>query len=146
VTPALVCAACGKPVEATFDDEWQHTTTDDALACREWPVLPARSAAYVNSRAGKGPTMDQYDQQTDRDLEERFQDLYVQIMGAFDSLPLATWTPEYRAARREIQTWEIEFRTIGTELARRLNERAARRNETMDAALQGIIDQAASDE
>ena len=89
--------------------------------------------------------MDQYDQQTDTELEERFQDLYLQIMGGFDSLPLATWTPEYRAARREIQTWEIEFRAIGTELARRLNERAARWNETMDAALQGIISEADGD-
>jgi hypothetical protein len=84
--------------------------------------------------------MRQYQGQTDTDLEERFQDLYVQIMAGYDSLPLATWTEQYRAARREIQTWEIEFRAIGTELARRLNERAARWNETMDAALQGIID------
>jgi hypothetical protein len=84
--------------------------------------------------------MDQYDGQTETELEARFQDLYTQIMGGLDSLPLATWTPEYRAAKREIQTWEIEFRVIGTELARRLNERAARWNETMDAALHGIID------
>jgi hypothetical protein len=146
VTPALVCAACGKPVEATFDDEWQHAATDDALACREWPVLPARSAAYVNSRAGKEPTMGQYDGQTDTELEARADDLYEQIMAGFDSLPPATYSAEYKDAKREIQGQEIEFRGLCVELARRLNERAARWNETMDAALHGIIDQAASDE
>jgi hypothetical protein len=89
--------------------------------------------------------MSQYDGQADTELEARFQDLYTQIMGGFDSLPRATWTPEYRAAMRDIQTCEIEFRAIGIELARRLNERAARWNETMDAALKGIIDEAADD-
>jgi hypothetical protein len=84
--------------------------------------------------------MSEYDGQTDAELEARFQDLYLQIMGGLDSLPLATWTPEYRAAMREVQVWKIEFHTIGAELARRLNERASRWNETMDAALQGIID------
>jgi hypothetical protein len=90
--------------------------------------------------------MNPYDGQTDTELEARFQDLYVQIMAGFDSLPLATRTPEYRAAMRDVQTREIQFRAIGTELARRLNERAARWNETMDAALQGIITEAAGDE
>ena len=84
--------------------------------------------------------MSQFDGQTDTDLEARFQDLYEQIMAGFDSLPKATWTPEYRAAMRDIQNHEIQFRAIGIELARRLNERAARWNETMDAALKGIID------
>jgi hypothetical protein len=87
-----------------------------------------------------------YDGQTDTDLEERFQDLYAQIMAGFDSLPAATWTPEYRAAMRDIQTREIEFRAIGTELARRLTERASRWNETMDAALKGIIREADGNE
>ena len=90
--------------------------------------------------------MNQYDGQTDAELEDRFQDLYAEIMGGFDSLPIATWTPEYRAAMRAIQAREVEFRAIGTELARRLSERAARWNETMDAALKGIIDEAAGDE
>jgi hypothetical protein len=85
--------------------------------------------------------MSQFDGQTDTDLEGIFQDLYRQIMTGFDSLPLATWTPEYRAAIRDIQAREIEFRAIGIELARRLNERAAHWNETMDAALDGILDQ-----
>ena len=90
--------------------------------------------------------MRQYDGQGDAELEARADDLYQQIMAGFDSLPLATWTAEYRAAKREIQGCEIQYRSICTELARRLNERAARWNETMDAALTGIIDQAASDE
>jgi hypothetical protein len=45
---ALVCAACGKPVEATFDDEWQHETTEADLACREYPIIPARPASYYS--------------------------------------------------------------------------------------------------
>ena len=84
--------------------------------------------------------MSQFDGQTDTDLEGIFQDLYRQIMTGFDSLPLATWTPEYRAAMRDIQAREIEFRAIGIELARRLSERAARWNETMDDALKGILE------
>lgn len=39
----LVCASCGKPVERTFDDDWQHTTLDDGLACTTWPVRPVRT-------------------------------------------------------------------------------------------------------
>ena len=77
---------------------------------------------------------------TDAELETQFADLYRQIMAGFDSLPIATWTPQYRAAMRDIQVIEVQFRAIGTELARRLTERTARWNETMDAALQGIID------
>lgn len=84
--------------------------------------------------------MDLYENRTDAELEARFADLYQQIMAGFDSLPKATWTEQYRAAIREIQGQEIQFRAIGIELARRLTERAARWNETMDAALQGIID------
>ena len=114
-----ICRTCG----------FSHPEKD----CPRWPQ---RDDLHVN----------QYDGQTDTDLEARFQDLYAQIMGDFDSLPLATWTPEYRAAMRDIQVREIEFRAIGIELARRLNERAARWNETMDAALKGIIDEAAGDE
>jgi hypothetical protein len=86
--------------------------------------------------------MSQFDGQTDTELEGIFQDLFRQIMAGFDSLPLATWTPEYRAAMRDIQAREIEFRAIGIELARRLNERAARWNETMDDALDGITAEA----
>ena len=55
----------------------------------------------------------------------------MQIMAGFDSLPLATWTAEYRAARREIQGRKIQFRAIGTELARRLTERTAHWRETV---------------
>lgn len=90
--------------------------------------------------------MDQFSTASDIDLEARCADLYQQIMAGFDSLPLATWTPEYRVAIRAIQGQEIEFRAICTELARRLAERAARWNETMDAALKGIIDAGADDE
>jgi aryl carrier-like protein len=84
--------------------------------------------------------MSEYDGQTDSELEARADDLYQQIMAGFDSLPLATWTPEYRAAHRDIQAREIQFRALCIELARRSAERAARWNETMDAALKGIID------
>ncbi len=38
-----VCAGCGKPVERTFDDDFQHATVDDGLACTAWPVRPARA-------------------------------------------------------------------------------------------------------
>jgi hypothetical protein len=84
--------------------------------------------------------MNQYDGQADSELETRCADLYQQIMAGFDSLPLATWTPEYRVAIRAIQGQEIEFRGITVELARRLAERTARWNEATDAALDAIIE------
>jgi len=37
----LVCASCGKPVERCFDDDFQHESLDDGLACTAWPVRPA---------------------------------------------------------------------------------------------------------
>lgn len=85
-----------------------------------------------------------YDGITDTELEARFADLYRQIMAAFDSLPAATWTPEYRAAKRDIQVREIELRGVGIELARRLAERAARFSEIIDGALADL--EAAGDE
>jgi hypothetical protein len=43
-TPAaLVCASCRRPVERTFDDDFQHESVDDGLACTAWPVRPARA-------------------------------------------------------------------------------------------------------
>jgi hypothetical protein len=33
-----VCTSCGKPVERTFDDDWQHAVTADGVACTAWPV------------------------------------------------------------------------------------------------------------
>ena len=90
--------------------------------------------------------MGQYDGQADTELEARADDLYEQIMAGFDSLPPATYSAEYKAAKREIRGQEIEFRGLCVELARRLNERTARWNETMDAALHGIITEAAGDE
>jgi hypothetical protein len=71
--------------------------------------------------------MDLYASLTDTELEARFDDLYSQIMAGFDSLPRATWTEQYRAAIREIRGQEVQFRAIGTELARRLAERTAPR-------------------
>lgn len=41
-TTTLVCASCGKPVERTFDDDFQHGTTADGVACTAWPVVPVR--------------------------------------------------------------------------------------------------------
>lgn len=46
----LVCSACGKPVERTFDDspevvDFQHVATDDGSACNAWPVRPVRAGA-----------------------------------------------------------------------------------------------------
>jgi hypothetical protein len=81
-----------------------------------------------------------YHGQQDIELEARCADLYQQIMAGFDSLPRATWTPEYRIAIRAIQGQEIEFRAICTELARRLEERAARWAEMTDAAINAIIE------
>ena len=52
----LVCIVCGKPVQLNPDDEWEHTTVDDDLACPVWPVratenyrepsVPDAAAAY----------------------------------------------------------------------------------------------------
>lgn len=39
----LVCAAGRKPVERCFDDDYQHATRDDGLACTVYPVLPVRT-------------------------------------------------------------------------------------------------------
>jgi hypothetical protein len=44
-TTALVCASCAKAVERTADDDFQHATTADGLACTAWPVVPVRVAA-----------------------------------------------------------------------------------------------------
>ena len=82
--------------------------------------------------------MNQFTGTSDTDLEARCADLYQQIMAGFDSLPLATWTPEYRVAIRAIQGQEIEFRAICTELARRLAERTADWDDTMDAVLANV--------
>jgi hypothetical protein len=85
--------------------------------------------------------MNEYDSHTDIELEARCDDLYQQIMAGFDSLPRATWTPEYRIAIRAIQAQEIQFRAITTELARRTANRATARWDTAtDAELDGIID------
>jgi hypothetical protein len=82
--------------------------------------------------------MRQYEGQTDAELEARADDLYEQIMAGFDSLPLATWTPEYRAAKRAIQGREIQYRAICVELARRFAERTVSWGETMDAVLANV--------
>jgi hypothetical protein len=44
----LVCASCRRPVERTLDDDWQHVTVDDGLACAAWPVRPARAEAEAD--------------------------------------------------------------------------------------------------
>ena len=41
-TTTLVCADCRKPVERTFDDDFQHVTLADGLACTVYPVRPVR--------------------------------------------------------------------------------------------------------
>jgi hypothetical protein len=38
----LMCAACGKPVERTFDDDWQHVVTADGVACTVYPIVVRR--------------------------------------------------------------------------------------------------------
>jgi hypothetical protein len=43
MTTTLVCADCGKPVERTFDDDFQHVTRADGLACTVSPVRPVRA-------------------------------------------------------------------------------------------------------
>ena len=42
-TTALVCADCRKPVERTFDDDFQHVTLADGVACTVYPVRPVRA-------------------------------------------------------------------------------------------------------
>ena len=46
----LVCADCGKPAERTFDDDFQHTTLADGVACTVWPVVPV-----MTETAASGP-------------------------------------------------------------------------------------------
>lgn len=41
---ALVCESCGKPVERTFDDEYQHTTTQAGVSCTVYPVVAVLAA------------------------------------------------------------------------------------------------------
>jgi hypothetical protein len=45
---ALVCASCAAPVERTFDDDFQHESVPDGLACTAWPVRPARAEAEAD--------------------------------------------------------------------------------------------------
>jgi hypothetical protein len=56
VTTVLVCVSCAKPVERTFDDDWQHVTTVDGVACTAWPVTAAR----VPGCEVDGDTIDTY--------------------------------------------------------------------------------------
>jgi len=46
----MVCAACGQPVELTFDDEWAHETMNADLACHAYPIVPAWPAGYYAAR------------------------------------------------------------------------------------------------
>lgn len=71
-------------------------------------------------------------QPSDAELEARADDLYTAIMAALDSLPAATWTPEYREAKRKVQAMEIEFRAVCLELSTRLHARAVAWNELPD--------------
>jgi hypothetical protein len=43
MTTTPTCDSCRKPVERTSDDDFQHASTDDGLACTAWPVLAART-------------------------------------------------------------------------------------------------------
>ena len=60
----------------------------------------------------------------DIELEARFSKLYDEIMAGLDSLPKATWLPEYKQAKRELQEKEVTFHAVGAELARRVHERS----------------------
>ena len=71
-------------------------------------------------------------QPSEAELEARADDLYTAIMAALDSLPAATWTPEYREAKRQVQAMEIEFRAVCLELSTRLHARAVAWNELPD--------------
>jgi hypothetical protein len=44
----LVCASCRRPVERTLDDDFQHESVPDGLACTAWPVRPARAEAEAD--------------------------------------------------------------------------------------------------
>ena len=44
-------SVCGRlrsahALKLTFDDEYQHETTDAALACPAYPIIPSRPAGY----------------------------------------------------------------------------------------------------
>jgi len=63
----LVCIVCGKPARLNPDDEWEHTTVDDDLACTVWPMrvtenykkppVPDAAAAYDQQLLDKARTL-----------------------------------------------------------------------------------------
>jgi hypothetical protein len=95
----------------------------DAYRDQTARALTGCVGVYGTDWTDQAPPREQYAGIDDAELEACFEQLYDKNMAAFDQLPAATWTPEYKQAKREIQLDTIELHSVGAELARRFAER-----------------------